>query len=47
LPGLIYNVFFPMRLDASLGKAFITYEFADAGAAAEFRALNSAKSDGD
>ncbi len=47
LPGLIYNVFFPMRLDAFLGKAFITYEFADASAAEEFRALNSAKSDGD
>jgi hypothetical protein len=47
LPGLIYNVFFPMRLDAFLGKTFIKYEFADANAAEEFRALNSAKSDGD
>jgi hypothetical protein len=46
LPGLIYNVFFPMRLDASLGKTFIKYEFADARAAEEFKALNSTESDG-
>jgi hypothetical protein len=47
LPGLIYNVFFPMRIDATLGKTLIKYEFADAAAAAEFRALNSSESLGD
>jgi hypothetical protein len=40
-PGLIYNIFFPMTIDAEMKNDTIRYEFANSRNAADFARLNT------
>ncbi|MBX3409821.1 MAG: hypothetical protein KF859_08035 [Phycisphaeraceae bacterium] len=45
LPGVIYNIFFPIAIEAELKGDTVCYEFARADIAAEFKRLNTGPND--